>query len=119
MPKLPNQANSQAPNNYDIDIKKIYSDFIQKIDSIRSYVNINVNKSKLTDFTITNVPTLVQSLSKVESTTQESRIHAFLRLVGFPVVSADKTYYNPGYDTVSGDKTITQAAKIAIANNPI
>jgi hypothetical protein len=117
--KIPNQANSQTSQNYSIDINTIYSDFIQRIDGIRSIVNINVNKSKLTNFTIQNIAGLSSVLSKVESTPQESRVHAFFRLIGFPVVSADMTYYNPGLDTVSGDKTVTLEDKIAIANNPI
>src|ERR1700722_3100483 len=117
--KIPNQANSQTAQNYSIDINTIYSDFIQEIDANRSIVNINVNKSLLTVFSIQTIAGLSNRLTKVESTPQESRVHAFYRLIGFPVVSESMSYYNPGLDTVTGTKVVTLADKISIATTPL
>ena len=46
-----NQTKTAQDNlKYDININKVYQDFIQNIDSIRSYVNIgDQNNSKLLD----------------------------------------------------------------------
>lgn len=119
--KIPNQANYQDNQNLDIDIDKIYSDFIQEIDSNRSIVNISNqgNQAFLNNLNKNNITSLAR-LVKVETTPQESRCHAFFRLVGFPVVAQDGRYYNPGFDIVKNPfKNITIDKKIEIANNAI
>jgi len=119
--KIPNQANFQDPQNFDIDIDKIFSDLIQEIDAVRSVVNISnpVNQAILNTLSGTTIAGLVQSL-KAERTPQESRLHAFYRLIGFPVVSKDSIrFYNPGYDKIfDPNKTISLDDKIGIADNP-
>lgn len=116
--KIPNQANFQTNQNFDIDLDTIYSDFIQDIDAHRSIVNIQVNKTKLNVFDVKTIAGLNRFL-KVESTPQESRVSAFYRLIGFPVVSSNMDYYNPGLDTITGTKAIDLSKKITIANSPI
>ncbi len=114
---IPNQSNYQDSQNFDIDIDKIYSDFIQEIDATRSIVNIQTNQTVLKTLNIQTIASLNAQL-KVENTPQESRAHAFYRLIGFPVVGSDHSlYYNPGLDTTQG--SISLADKIKIANNPI
>lgn len=122
---IPNQDNFQDPQNFKIDIEKIYQDFIQQIDDCRSIVNVfnQGNQSFLNKFdrkTITSLPKFV----KIETTPQESRCHTFFRLIGFPVVSNDMTYYSPGFDICNmQDNGLTRQMgldeKITIANNPI
>lgn len=113
-----NQSNYENNQIYQIDINKIYSDFIQEIDSIRSYVNTtdpnNINKlleSLKSDSDVTfNI--------KVETTFQESRCHAFYRMIGFPVVNSSYEIYNPGHD-IHFDNIIKLNDKINIASNPL
>lgn len=115
-----NQSNYKSNFNYDIDIDKVYSDFIKVIDETRSLVNITDpnNQSLFTKFTkdtFTGAPS-TKGL-KVENTPQESRCHAFYRIIGFPVVSDGSGYYNPGMDTiVESGRQITLDKKVDIAN---
>lgn len=112
------QSNFQTQQNIKIDIDKVYSDFIQKIDSIRSYVNVS---SVTKDFyTALKSKGSSGKGSKItaQQTKQESRCHAFYRLLGLPIVSADHKFYNPGYDIVKNPglpRTITLETKINIA----
>jgi hypothetical protein len=120
MANIPNQSNYQDSQNFDIDIESIYTDFIKEIDANRSIVNTSNQGNQiflkvLKKQTITSLAKLV----KVEDTPQESRCHAFFRLIGFPVVSKDLRYYNPGFDIIKDpDREITLDLKIDIANNP-
>lgn len=119
--KIPNQANYQDNQNLDIDIDKIYTDFIQEIDANRSIVNISNqgNQAFLNNLNKNNITSLAK-LVKVETTPQESRCHTFFRLIGFPVVAEDGRYYNPGFDIVkTASKNITIDKKIEIANSAI
>lgn len=118
----PNQLNSQNIQNFNIDIDKIYSDFIQQIDSVRSFVNITSpqNQQLFNNFTEEKFNGLDGSV-KIETEPQESRCHAFFRLVGFPVASKgfDK-YFSPGLDNIKDPaRQIKKENKISIANTPI
>jgi hypothetical protein len=112
---VPNQANYQTNQNFDIDINKIYTDFIQQIDAVRSIINIQVNSSLLNTFDIKTVTSLGSKL-KIGTTVQESRVHAFYRLLGLPVISKSGKFYNPGLDNIGGVRTIQLADKVSIAN---
>lgn len=116
-----NQNNFKDLLNFDIDINKIFTDFISEIDSVRSIINISSrdNESKLKNLTEQSVSGLVNVL-RVENTPQESRCHAFYRLIGFPVINKDKNqFYNPGLDIVKDSNKKSKKDKIAIANNLI
>lgn len=113
----PNQANFQTSQNFKIDINKVYRDFITEIDDNRSLVNISQSRV-LDKFTIENINNLNRFL-KIEDVPQESRVHCFYRLIGFPVIGNDKSFYNPGFDNVPGTKSIKLDRKIEIANNPL
>lgn len=120
--KIPNQANYQDSQNFNIDIDKIFSDFIQEIDDVRSTVNITnpINQAALNSLGGTTITLLEQSL-KVERIPQESRAHAFYRLVGFPVIGKDLIhFYNPGLDKIfDPNRSIRLEDKIKIANDPL
>lgn len=130
---IPNQNNYQDDQNFDIDINKIYTDFIKEIDATRSFAAINVQDEKifnaLSQSGGTGDITAVAGLIKMEKTVQESRCHAFFRLIGLPIVSKDKKIYNPGFDIISdtlkdiltgvSTKKIKLEDKISIATNPI
>lgn len=117
---VPSPNNFQTSQNFKIDIDKIYSDFIQEIDANRSIVNVNIqiNQGALNSFDIKTIAGISKSL-KIEDTPQESRMHCFLRLIGFPVINKDFDYYNPGLDIIDGPKNITLEKKITIANSPL
>ena len=108
---------------YDIDIDKTYNDFIKLIDSIRSYVNISdPNNSNALKKITSDIFTGSGSNGSItaEKTPQESRCHAFYRMIGFPVVSLDEKIYNPGYDIIyNKDKKLTIDDKIFYANNQL
>lgn len=97
---VPNQSTSQTQQNYKIDIEKVYTDIIQQIDASRSVINISNknNQSVLNSLSKKSLTTLRARL-KVEQTYQESRCHAFYRLIGFPVVGKDN-FYNPGLNNI-------------------
>ena len=113
---VPNQANFQTNQNFNIDINQIYSDFIKEIDGVRSIVNIQVNSSLLNTFDPKTVTGLGAKL-KIETTSQESRVHTFYRLLGLPVVDKSGQFYNPGLDNIGGNKNIHLSDKVNIANN--
>lgn len=118
--QIPNQANFQDEQNFDIDINKVYNDFIVAIDKIRSYTNTstiddNFAKSSFMSGDISKL----KSLTKIENSVQESRCHAFYRIIGFPVVSKNFKIYNPGLDIVYNTRTINLSAKLKLAANPI
>lgn len=116
-----NQNNYQNNQIYQIDIDKIYSDFIQEIDSIRSYINTTNpnNTSNLLKSLQSNDKNIASNI-KPETTLQESRCHAFFRLIGFPVVGSNYKIYNPGHDIIYDEnKTIKFKNKVEIALDPL
>lgn len=127
----PNQANHQDSQNFDIDIDKIYSDFISSIDKIRSYNNTNnISKDYVTNV-ISSLPANKASLldlkakfnikCSIESTPQESRCHAFFRIIGFPCCDSSKSkIFNPGYDIIkNSSRTIDDIYKIGVIKDPL
>lgn len=126
MANIPNQTNYQDSQNFDIDIDKIYKDFISAIDKVRSYTNSNaisnqvaINIFQSDDLTLSKLKSQVTT----ESSFQESRCHAFFRIIGFPVISNTYKIYNPGLDIVYDEnRTIgagINANKLKIAGSPI
>ena len=92
----------------------------KSIDSLRSYININSNKEHLDkDLKELIIGTIGNGKLSPSKTPQESRCHAFYRVIGFPVISKSKGIYNPGHDTVAGKKKITPAMKADIAADPL
>lgn len=69
-------------NILQVDFDALYTTFIQPIDATRSHFNALVPSSKEL-----NTPQY-----------QESRVHAFYRMMGFPVVASNGNFYSPGYD---------------------
>ncbi len=119
MGNTPNQGNYQSSQQYKIDINQIYKDFIQEIDESRSITNTNnqVDNSALNSFDAKTITGINKSV-KIEDTPQESRLHCFYRLIGFPVI--DKTgsnQYNPGHDIIDGEDEKKDEKKLTIAKN--
>lgn len=126
---IPNQANYTDAQGYEIDINKIYTQFIQAIDKVRSCNNtINIRDSSValalsseSIKTTADVRSALSKLCDLNTFPQESRCHAFLRIIGFPVSDGTKIY-NPGLDIVDnldGSRTVNDAFKLGIIKNPI
>lgn len=106
---------------YDLDILDIYNKFIQQIDNMRSHIRVSdvalpkdSNISSQDD--ITNLTNLIAA-TKAEDKAQESRCHAFYRLVGFPVVDKDGNMYSPGFDLDNNANATVLSNKLKIFHN--
>jgi len=124
---MTNQSNYKNNQNYQINIENFYNTIVSEIDDIRGYVNIsspdNLKKVK------TIKPEDFSGISgklQVSDTYQESRISAFLRLIGLPVISNSGAFYNPGHDGIKyltdpifNTRQIKTKNKVDIINNPI
>ena len=117
----PLQSNTEDNQIYEINIDQIYTDYVKSIDSKRSYVNIiGQNTTQLLQAIGGNPEAPTGNNLVPAKTYQESRCHAFFRIIGFPVVNNDMSkMYNPGHDIIYGARSIHLSDKIAIANNPI
>ena len=107
------QSSHESENDFKIDIDVIYSDLIKEIDQSRSFINISNKKNQeiLNSLTVDNISNIGQLL-KPEIKAQESRCHAFFRLIGLPVVSSSYEFYNPGLDIIDNpNRKITQEFK--------
>ena len=117
------QSNYESQQNLKIDIDKIYSDFIQKIDRIRSYVNCNsVSDDYYKSFSLTEESKTANRIAAQAGIRQESRCHAFYRLLGLPVVGKDDKFYSSGFDIIQYDnvkRDINKQHKINVAKNLI
>lgn len=120
---MANQSNYKDNQIFEIDINLFYEDFIKQIDSIRGYINIAspknlkfLNKISESDFS-----GLSGKLS-VEQTYQESRIHAFYRLIGFPILGNNGQFYSPGHDAIKYpldflSRKQNKSYKLSVINN--
>ncbi len=105
-----NQASYKDSQNNEVDIEKMYADFIQEIDSIRGMANLGTNQSLFKNLDEDGLTGLSNKL-KVESEPQESRCHAFYRLIGFPCVHQNQvTLYNPGFASSMEDPFVQSIA---------
>lgn len=108
-----------------LDLLETYNSSILFIESIRSDVNItNPNTgSLLNKFTEeTFIAGSGQKNISIENSKQESRCHAFYRLIGFPVVSKNG-FYNPGISVSDSSNNfvnqLTISDKVNIANEQL
>lgn len=136
------QGNYQSNQNFDVDVVTMYKHFVTGgatpndneagqnvgIDDLRGQISVSVTSQTTADLikalniSPTAPPAPTPTTSTPVSKVQESRCHAFYRIIGFPVVSADKqTFYNPGFDSLKVNqdgsaRTITLDIKIGIAS---
>ncbi len=123
--KIPNQSNFETAQDFNIDIEKVYQDFISAIDKIRSCnVTTKIQKNDLDKIinnsnNIIGVSSSLKKMCDLNLLPQESRCHAFFRIIGFPVTDSDyEKIYNPGLDNiVDSDRKITGEFKLSILKN--
>ena len=96
--------------NFKIDIDKIYEDFIKEINDIRSHTNLTSMDVAID---------LDNSAIKLKSNEvpQESRCHAFYRLIGLPVIGAGGDSYSPGFYLTDNGKEDKLSNKKKIADD--
>lgn len=102
MAKTISQNNYYDYQNYSIDLDKMYKDFILDIDSIRSHIQIRDFSGFLSSLTSDNLNNAIDLNSagfNLTADPQESRCHAFYRILGLPIVSdTNLSFYSPGFD---------------------
>ena len=134
------QVNSQSNQNFDPDVAKMFKHFVTGghtpddnetgqnvgIDDIRAQISVNVTGDSTTNLikALNINPNSTTPASSPDTSTpvqlaQESRCHAFYRIIGFPVVSSDKkSFYNPGFDIIYNKAPSTSLSdKLTIAQN--
>jgi hypothetical protein len=77
----------------DLDLQSLVSKFISPIESTRSMSSPNINDG------------FDQNPSSSESA-QESRTHAFYRILGLPTITPDGKIYSPGFNPLNQSKNI-------------
>ena len=104
-------SNFKDNQKYKIDIEKIYSSIIEQIDNIRSHVSTANNSAKLKAFiksansTNSSTKSILSQVQTDVNNFQESRCHAFYRLIGLPVFEPAGTSYSPGLNRDSNKKS--------------
>src|ERR1700744_6342327 len=85
---------------FTVDFDQLYSTFITSVDAVRSHYNaLSGNAQEL------NTPQY-----------QESRCHAFFRLIGFPVVASASQFHSPGYDPNLNTQASSLQSNLTIDN---
>lgn len=136
------QTNSQNDQNFDPDVRKMFKHFVTGgntpddnethqnigIDDIRGQISATVTSTTTENLTkALNINPTTNTIAGTPNTTtpvqlaQESRCHAFYRIIGFPVVNESQNdFYNPGFDIVIGKnikRNIDMDRKLRIAKN--
>lgn len=136
------QSTYQNDQNGDPDIRKMFKHFVTGghtpddneatqnigIDDIRGQISVTVTGPTTADLIKSlNIDPTSNTIAGTPNTStpvqlaQESRCHAFYRIIGFPVITADKSrFYNPGLDIIIGKdikRNLTLDKKISIASN--
>jgi len=107
------QSSFNDTQSFDINVDQMYQDFIVNIDNHRSYVSA-------TNFPIATILQPCNGMLTPATVYQESRLHAFYRMVGFPVLASDNRFYNPGLDIIKDPtRKLTLKEKVSIASTPI
>lgn len=136
------QNNFQSVQNQDPDVKQMFKDFVTGgatpnnnepsqnvgIDDIRAQVSVTITgqttQNLIKSLNINPATNTIAGTANVTTPSQlaqESRCHAFYRIIGLPVVNSDKSdFYNPGLDIVIGNnitRQVTLERKLRIASN--
>lgn len=81
-----------------LDLETLYNEYIQPIENMRSFgAPTTVDRPVIKDENA--VANNTANDSDIDtSRAQESRAHAFYRMVGFPTINENLDFYSPGYD---------------------
>ena len=117
--KKPNTPQTQFFDDADIltpDINQLYSNYITEIDSYRSRFNA-INSILSESISSDKIDLLFANSNTITNDFQESRISAFYRTIGFPVVDKNFQFYNPGFNPEINKNQILFNSQIKIANS--
>lgn len=109
MPKIPTQAfetGFEDIQNIENNIQTLSTTYISPIDSIRSISRPSTSPpvSKSSNDNVSSVTNNDFSNINIDNNNfLESRAHAFYRMLGFPVVTSDGNFYNPGFPSSLGN----------------
>lgn len=114
--KIPSQVYEQGfedTQSIDLDIDSLFSKFIAPIDKIRSISDAPAGKLQSSQVQAGISDQAVDPVNKLES-----RLHAFYRLLGLPVV-AGTNYYNSGFNSIPSSSTSRDNINSAISDTDI
>jgi hypothetical protein len=120
---MDNQSSYKNQQQFKIDVRTLYNYFIKSTDNSKRGVDDYRSRINIKGATKSNIIKALQngylrSILNVESAYQESRCHAFYRILGLPVYDGSR-FYNPGYDNTFSNKILTFEDKKTIAANSI
>lgn len=98
---LPEETPDTYQDDYltaNLDITDLVNKFIVPIERLRSISAPSIFSRSMGTDSDEDTRSTLDSAQINPSEPQESRCHAFLRMIGFPVVSRDNTFYNPGFN---------------------
>ncbi len=81
-----------------VDIDSLVNQFIVPIDTRRSFAMAQVLDTPVSNDGAQVISRALDMASFDASDMQESRAHAYYRIIGLPVIASDGTFYNPGFD---------------------
>jgi hypothetical protein len=91
-------SNELDIQDVDSDIDSLYSKYIIPIENVRSKASVNVFS-----------PSSASSMTK---DSQESRAHAFYRMLGLPIIASNGSFYNPGFNPQNTGGTLAMHTSV-------
>lgn len=114
LPDLITENSLDDIQSIDLSINSLIQKFIIPIERIRSMSApsiIEISRTKDEDGKI--IQAELDNANVDNSSAQESRAHAFYRMIGLPVIDQNFNIYNPGFNPRRSDKARTQNNSIA------
>ncbi len=105
LPEMQTETELDDTQGVDVELETLFNKFILPIDRVRSFAAATmVDRPVIADGdSVAN--NAANSANIDPSGPQESRTHAFYRMIGFPVINSNLQYYNPGFDpTLKADQ---------------
>jgi len=105
----------------ELDIIALYNKFVLPIDNVRSFAAPTLSeRSANKDSQDAVVNAVANTADYNPEFPQESRTHAFYRMIGFPVVSQNGEFYNPGFNpTLTGSDRSKNSSIAAKVSGPV
>lgn len=108
-------------NSVDYDLASLVERFIKPIDRLRSFNAPLTLLGRASRRTATDSAGITKAIAEDLRTSsfnpveaQESRAHAFYRMIGLPVMASDFSFYNPGFNPTRTEKART--ANYSVSN---
>lgn len=123
IPKYQPDLGYEDTSNISDDVSQLFVKYIKPIEDLRSFgVPSNITRLLATGATFDNPSNLKVGVTTSKRVPFESRLHAFYRMIGLPVVSSDGDMYSPGFSPPGergDDNRISIAAKVSQENREL